>query len=127
MRRLESIEDEMRGIATYLLDDGRCMQFDVRTIHEVGLDRLMKVVGYKEPEATGRVDLFQHGRKVGTVPASFDPLFMKSKSYWYDVRPGDFQRWTDGKSWLANRTLGPGDLEAIEGFVWDRQPIEKTG
>lgn len=68
----------------------------------------------KEP-----VPVIQHGRRIGWLPPSFDPMRIKSTSFLYEPRPGDFVR--DGEHWNASRTLGPGDLEAVPGFVWDRE------
>lgn len=70
-------------------------------------------------ERTERVPVVQNGRLIGTVPPSFDPLKIKSTSIWYDPRPGDFV--PDRDVWIAARTLGPSDLEAVPGFVWHRQ------
>lgn len=75
--------------------------------------------GVGQIERTSRVDVIQCGRKVGTVPPTFDPARIKSKSFLYDPRPGDF-RW-DGVAWVASMVLGPGDLEAVPGFAWDRK------
>lgn len=68
---------------------------------------------------TDRVPVFQCGRKVGTVPPDFDPLRIRSTNWLYDARPDDFRQ--EGLTWVASRTLGPGDLEAVPGFVWDRE------
>lgn len=65
----------------------------------------------------GRIPVIQDGRKIGTVPASFDPLSIKSVSRLYTPRAGDFRIGGDG--WVANPMLGSGDLEAVPGFVWD--------
>jgi hypothetical protein len=67
---------------------------------------------------TKRADVRQHGRRVGTLPPNFDPSAIKSTSFFYDPRPGDFRREED--HWIAARNLGPGDLEAVPGFIWDR-------
>lgn len=67
---------------------------------------------------TKRADVKQHGRRVGTLPPNFDPSSIKSTSFFYDPRPGDFRR--EGEHWIAASDLGPGDLEAVPGFVWDR-------
>lgn len=68
---------------------------------------------------TEPVPVFQSGRRIGTVPASFDPTEIKSTSWLYDPRPGDFRR--EGDTLVAVYTLGPGDLEAVPGFIWDRE------
>src|SRR5262245_54834958 len=68
--------------------------------------------------ATERVAVLQDGRRIGTVPPEFDPSTIRSMSFFYDVRPGDFRR--DGDVWVAHTMLGAGDLEAVPGFVWDR-------
>ena len=62
------------------------------------------------------IPVMQHGRRVGYLPPSFDPTAIRSTSFLYDPRPGDFRREAD--VWVASRTLGPGDLESVPGFVW---------
>ena len=78
-----------------------------------------KCKGMRRVERTERVDVMQDGRKIGTVPPSFDPAKIKSMSLFYDPRPGDFR--LDGEVWVAAKMLGPGDLEAVPGFVWHRR------
>lgn len=68
--------------------------------------------------STERVPVTQGGRRIGTVPHDFNPRRIKSTNWLYDPREGDF-RLQDG-AWIAARTLGPGDIEAVPGFVWDR-------
>jgi len=75
--------------------------------------------GAREVAVTERIPVMQHGRKVGTVPPDFDPMRIKSTNWLYDARPGDFRQ--EGLTWVASRALGPGDLEAVPGFVWDRE------
>lgn len=120
MVRLESIEDEMRGVVTYRLKDGRMLQLDARAVREHGAAALLRDMGHGDELPTERMAVVQRGRRIGTLPPDFDPLFIKSNSFWYDPRPGDFRR--DGNVWVANKMLGPSDLEAVPGFVWDRQP-----
>lgn len=56
--------------------------------------------------------------RIGTVRHDFDPRRIKSTNWLYDPREGDFKL-EDG-AWVAAYTLGPGDLEAVPGFAWDR-------
>jgi hypothetical protein len=63
-----------------------------------------------------RLPVFQSGREIGTVPDSFDPRKNSYTSVLYDAREGDFSRGTEG--WIADVSLGPGDLEAVAGFKW---------
>lgn len=69
--------------------------------------------------ATERIPVIQYGIKVGTVPPDFDPARLRSSHWLYDVRPGDFRR--EGDTWVASPSLGGGDLEAVPGFVWERE------
>jgi hypothetical protein len=119
MRKIESVVNDMRGIVTYELTKDRWIDLDARAVAEFGAARLIREAGYGHLLETERVAVFQHGRKVGTVPPNFEPLNIKSNTFMYDVRPGDFKR--DGDKWIASRTLGPGDLEAVPGFVWERE------
>lgn len=113
MRRLESIEDEFRGTVTYELSDGRYARFDARTVKEYGIAALLRAHGCEPP--TGTLDVIQHGKRIGTVPADFEPYAIKSQTFLYDPRPGDFRR--EGDVWVASKTLGPGDLDAVPGFI----------
>lgn len=114
MRRIESIEDEMRGSVTYEIGDGRWITLTIRDVREYGLEALLSEHGVEAPKE--RVPVFQGGRQIGTVPATFEPMAIKSKSFFYDARPGDFKRTREG--WEAARALGPGDLHAVPGFEW---------
>lgn len=115
MRKIDSIEDQMRGVVTYEIGDGRCIQLDAREIRGLGLKVLMEAYGIEIPKE--RIPVFQDGREIGSVPAFFEPMAIKSTSYLYDVRPGDFMR-TD-KGWEAARSLGPGDIQAVPDFQWN--------
>lgn len=76
--------------------------------------------------ATERLPVLQDGRRIGSVPPSFDPTRIRSLSWMYSPRASDFMRGED--AWIAASSLGPGDLEAVAGFLWERhddQPQEK--
>ena len=116
MRRIESMEDDMRRVVTYEMDDGMRVCLDANAVRRFGAAVLLRRYGYSP--STERVPVYQSGEKIGTVPSLFDPQFIKSTNFLYDPRPGDFRR--DGDRWIADKMLGHGDLEAIPGFVWDR-------
>lgn len=109
-------ENHIDGSVTYELDDSSWVKFDARSIRAFGLEKLLKSIGQKPP--CNRLNVFQDGMKIGTVPSTFHPSEIKSTSLFYEPRGGDFT--FDGNVWIASRTLGPGDLEAVPGFVWDR-------
>lgn len=117
MRRIERVEDQMNGTVTYDLGNGRWATFDARAVQRYGLAALLAAEGVELP--TERVPVMQRGKQVGTLPGDFDPLYARSNTFLYDYRPGDFTR--NGDTWIAANNLGPGDLEAVTGFVWDRR------
>jgi hypothetical protein len=121
MRKIERNMDYMRGQVTYELAPDRYITLSVRDVREHGLAEVMKFYGVEMP--TGRLPVFQRGREIGSVPAAFEPISIKSTSFFYDVRPGDFTRTGDG--WQAANSLCPGDFEAIPGFVWSRETSEQ--
>jgi hypothetical protein len=114
MKRLDNIMDQMDGVVTYELKGGKrvCLPFNV--VREFGAAEVLRAMGHEDELPTERLPVMWHGRKVGTVPPDFDPLFIKSKTFLYDARPGDFVR--EGDVWVAAKNLGPGDLDAIKGF-----------
>lgn len=112
--RIESMQNAMNGTATYDLGNGKWATFSAEDVRRYGLARLLEAEGVELPPE--RVPVMQRGRRVGTVPAGFDPLNARSTTFLYDMRPGDFRR--DGDAWVADKTLGPGDLEAVDGFTW---------
>ena len=117
MQRDESLSDEMMGTVTYRIGDGRYLTVSVDDVRRHGLTAVLQMYGVEIP--TERVPVYlDDGRKIGSVPALFDPLNICSHSFLYEPRPNDFRR--VGDRWIASRTLGPGDLSAIDGFVWDR-------
>lgn len=124
MIRIESLADEMQGFVTYELKGGRYVRLDARAVREYGAAEIIRHMGLEAEMPTERVKVIQQGRVVGTVPPDFDPISIKSRSFLYDVRPGDFRR--EGDSWIADKMLGPGDLEAVPGFVWDHSLRDPT-
>jgi hypothetical protein len=111
----------MRETVTFEVGDGRYLTVRARDLKTYGLEELMKAREIAPP--TERVDVYHLGKKIGSVPGSFDPLTIRSTSFFYDPRPGDFVR--EGDKWIASPTLGPGDIEAIDGFVLER-PCQNT-
>lgn len=119
MIRLESVEDDMQGVLTYRFPNGQCLRVDRHMVQEFGLREIARAMGCDHLLPTERIPVIQDGCRVGTVPGYFEPLAIRSESYFYEPRPGDFVR--RGDVWVADRLLGPGDLEAVPGFVWDRE------
>lgn len=114
-RLIPSITDEMNGVETYELADGRRFRCDSRAVREVGVGRLLYQAGLgPDPSALPRRPVFWHGDMVGTVPGDFNPRHVRSGSFVYDPRAGDFTE--DDKGWTASPTLGLGDLELVDGF-----------
>ncbi|MGB5905760.1 MAG: hypothetical protein WBH00_23215 [Xanthobacteraceae bacterium] len=105
----------MNGTVTYELGDGRWVTLDAHAVQLYGAADLLREMGVEMP--TARVPVIQHGRRVGTVPGDFEPLNAKSRTFLYDVRPGDFKR--EGDHWVADKMLGPGDLDSLLGFERD--------
>jgi hypothetical protein len=86
-------------------------------VEESTLGPEFRVKVYQRLSANGELLL------IGTVPPSFEPSRIRSTNWLYTPRPGDFTREND--YWVANYTLGSGDLEAVPGFVWDRSHYER--
>jgi hypothetical protein len=117
-RHVPRIDDDMSGVSTYALDDGRHVRISNHMVREYGAAGCLYRMGLiGNPEKLPRKPLYWDGRKIGTVPAFFDPRTIRSKSWLYDPRPGDFVE--EGGGWRASGMLGPGDIEAIEGFIPD--------
>lgn len=117
MRRIESFENDMKRIETWELPDCRMITFSSDMVDDLGIQECLRREGLDvEVE---RVPVHQGGVHIGSVPGTFDPRRIRSTSFLYDPRPGDFIRRHD--RWDADRMLGPGDFECIPGFVWDRE------
>ena len=112
MKRIEREEDQRRGTVTYQLDDGRYVTLEANAVQQFGADKLIQWLGLEE-----RVPVMQHGRRVGTLPADFEPLNARSRNPVGEIRPGDFRR--EGDAWILEETLGSEDLDAIIGFERD--------
>ena len=118
MRELTGFEDMLRGIRRFELSDGKWINLSARDIEEYGLKALLTYHGYPN-ELDDRLDLIENGCKIGTLPGSFDPMNVKSGSFWYKPRRGDFEMRGNQVHMIAH--LGPGDLESIPGFRWHRK------
>lgn len=114
---IESPEDQMNGVVTYKLPDGRHWRFDAHAVAKYGLAELMRAEGMQHFIPTERLPVIQYGHRIGTMAPDFDPATARSTSPWYDVRPGDFRR--EGNAWIAARTLGAGDVDCVAGFQRD--------
>ena len=118
MREITGFEDERRGRRRFELSDGKWIELSARDIKEFGLKDLLAHHGYPN-ELDVRLDLIDEGRKIGTLPGSFDPINVKSKSFLYEPRRGDFEMRGNQIHMIAR--LGRGDLESIPGFRWHRE------
>ena len=118
MRELTRFEDERRGIRRFELSDGKWIDLSAQDIEEYGLKALLAHHGYSN-ELDARLDLIEDGRKIGTLPGSFDPMNVKSGSFCYKPRRGDFEMRGNQVHMIAH--LGAGDLESIPGFRWHRE------
>lgn len=116
MRVIPSIQDEMNGTVTFDCGNGQYLTVDARELKEYGVKEIAKAYGIKMTDE--RVPVFQRDRKIGTLPAAWHPSQIKSTSFFYEPRGGDFVR-TD-RGWEAARNLGPGDFEAVPDFIWER-------
>lgn len=121
MHRIESIEDQMNGVVTYELSNGQRLRISRRAVDEVGPAKILRDMGLGHLVPTERLPVMWVGRKVGSMAPDFDPGRIKSRTFLYDARPGDFTR--DGDTWVASKMLGPGDLEAVPGFRWEGDGI----
>jgi hypothetical protein len=124
MRRLDSNDDLMNGVVTYEFGDGHRICLDERAVREYGAETIIRDMGYGYFLETKRLPVMQNGKQVGTLPPNFDALMVRSRSPFYDVRPGDFIR--QGDVWTASKMLGRGDLEAVPGFVWDKSSSSRA-
>lgn len=113
MKRIEEPGRHDRTVL-YQLNDGRMLRVDQDTVNKIGMKGVAEMYGIADEVPKERMPVIQRGREIGTVPGDFDPNFIKSKSPFYDPRPGDFVR--AETYWIAVDNLGVGDLEAVPGF-----------
>jgi len=62
-----------------------------------------------------RLPVIQYGEVIGSFPAGFNPRFVTSKSFMYDIRPNDFK--LENGKWIVHYTLGASDVDCINGFI----------
>lgn len=99
---------------TFELSNGQRLRCSAMAVEEAGGVELLRRAGYGHLLPTERVPVMQCGKRVGSLPPDFDSMRIKSLSFLYDPRPGDFVR--DGDAWVASKMLGPGDFEMVPGF-----------
>lgn len=119
MRRVDSMQDQMARVATYELSNGDRVRLSLDVVEDIGAAECIRRMGLGHLLPKDRLPVIQCGRRVGTLPPDFDPMAIKSRSFLYDPRPGDFR--LEGKAWVASPTLGGGDFECIPGF--EREPV----
>lgn len=120
MKRIDDIDGSLfrRGIARFEFEDGTRIDLFAHDVKRYGLNRLVEMMGYGDKISHRRIPVMQHGRQIGTLPASFDPMSTQTTSWLYQIRSDDFKR--VGDEWIAMNNLGPGDFEAIPQFIWSR-------
>lgn len=114
-KRIESLEDRARGLTRYDLGDGRMVCLKQEDVQQYGLGLMLQRHGVALPSE--RVPVWQDGDRIGSMPWDFDPEMIRSLSPLYDPKSSDFRREPDG--WIASDALGPGDLDAVPGFMWE--------
>jgi len=113
-RKIISTEEcPMTGDITVFYDDATAYRMDRREARHNLLGAISDAVAHSG--SSGRVDVFQYGRKVGEMPAWWHPGLAKSSSPMFDYRRGDLAL-QDGR-WVAAKGLGAGDLDCLIGFV----------
>jgi hypothetical protein len=64
-----------------------------------------------------RTYIYQNGALVGSIPAG---QALRSRSFVFDIRFGDFRRRADG-GYDAHPSICPGDFEALAGFRYEQR------
>lgn len=109
----ETLKNHIDRTLTVDLGDGRMADVEIDVIRRFGLKAVAEHFGV--PVSDRYLPVVYLGRIVGSLPEAWHPLEIKSKTFLYDPRPGDFVR--EGDKWIAARTLGPGDIEAVSDFI----------
>lgn len=114
MDPVESLEDVGSGIVRYRLSDGRIISLDENKVRRDGVAEVLREMGYGDYVPTKRLDVYQNGQKIGSVPPHFDPSVSRTRAWLAESLPGDFRR--EGDIWVASQAIGPMDFDAIPGF-----------
>ena len=107
MPETTTFEDQMNRRVRYSQGD-REVLLDEKAVQLYGLAEMLKRAGLEQDHTP--LPVVYCGEIVGTLPASFDPRRVKSCTFLYQAREGDFR--LEGGKWVADRMLGPGDLYA---------------
>lgn len=120
--RYDDFLSEPYAVAVYALSDGHYINIQHSRYGyplPMGLVDALRANGYEM--LNDPVPVHQFGRLIGTVPGNFHPGMIKSRSFFYEPRHGDFIR--KKYHWEASPTLGSGDLDAIPGFIRSREEL----
>lgn len=122
--RFEQLQAEKRGNVLIELEletlkgeaQRLVVEMDRRLFQKFGLKPILEE--YRLEIETSRIPVLMKGKKIGSLPATVSPDFIRSTSWFYGPRRGDLKRNDD--HFEINPMLGDGDIEAIAGFVWER-------
>lgn len=108
-RTARRLPDHPNGDRLYHLSDGTHLVFPCEAAYLYTEEAFLKSNGARL--LRDRIPVLQRGRKIGTLPRSFDWATSKTDNFFVSLRPGDFVLHDD--HWEASWSLGPGDLESI--------------
>jgi hypothetical protein len=112
--------DARENVWCYELPSGQRIRLDRDHVRARGAEELVRSLGLDPGPPGQMLPVYQGTRKIGQLPASFDPECARSTCALFSVRPGDFRR--EGDRWIACRSLGSGDLGSLAEFVPDGDP-----
>lgn len=118
MRKIENAKDKKNSVVNYELDDGRRVQINAKDVEEHGAIACLRRMGFGTQLPEEPIPVFQRGRRIGTMPADYNPSREARRAALYDPRPDDF-RFENGM-WIVNPMLETADIDAIPGFVRER-------